>query len=428
MIKKLSICIAGLGNVGSALVSTIQKNNEIIYNKSNLKIDIVAVSAKNKNKQRDCDISKYEWFDNPIDLINNNKCDVFVELIGLEKSVSFELVKKALNQKIHVVTGNKAMLANYGSELFLIAEQNEVLLLYEAAVAGGIPVIKTIKNNLFLNKIKKISGILNGTTNYILSKMQEDNLSFNEALNIAKNKGFTSDREAELDLGGVDAAHKLTILSTLSFGADLDFSVNDITGISEITIDDIKYADQLGYRIKLISESSIIDDQLYAVTSPKLIHKNNSISNVNGALNAINIETDQLNNIFLEGEGAGGKATASSIISDLYEISIMSSYKSLGFEYNKLIKYKKFNSLNIESKYFLRIMTNDQLGVLSKITTYFNDSNISVEKIVQIPDNNDEIIPIIISTHKIKKLKLMNAVDKIEKLVFVQKISFIPFE
>jgi len=428
MIKKLSICIAGLGNVGSALVSTIQKNNEIIYNKSNLKIDIVAVSAKNKNKQRDCDISKYEWFDNPIDLINNNKCDVFVELIGLEKSVSFELVKKALNQKIHVVTGNKAMLANYGSELFLIAEQNEVLLLYEAAVAGGIPVIKTIKNNLFLNKIKKISGILNGTTNYILSKMQEDNLSFNEALNIAKNKGFTSDREAELDLGGVDAAHKLTILSTLSFGADLDFSVNDITGISEITIDDIKYADQLGYRIKLISESSIIDDQLYAVTSPKLIHKNNSISNVNGALNAINIETDQLNNIFLEGEGAGGKATASSIISDLYEISIMSSYKSLGFEYNKLIKYKKFNSLNIESKYFLRIMTNDQLGVLSKITTYFNDSNISVEKIVQIPDNNDEIIPIIISTHKIKKLKLMNAVDKIEKLDFVQKISFIPIE
>ena len=229
-------------------------------------------------------------------------------------------------------------------------------------------------------------------------------------------------------MGGVDAAHKLTILSTLSFGADLDFSVNDITGISEITIDDIKYADQLGYRIKLISESSIIDDQLYAVTSPKLIHKNNSISNVNGALNAINIETDQLNNIFLEGEGAGGKATASSIISDLYEISIMSSYKSLGFEYNKLIKYKKFNSLNIESKYFLRIMTNDQLGVLSKITTYFNDSNISVEKIVQIPDNNDEIIPIIISTHKIKKLKLMNAVDKIEKLDFVQKISFIPIE
>ena len=428
MIKKLSICIAGLGNVGSALVSTIQKNNEIIYNKSNLKIDIVAVSAKNKNKQRDCDISKYEWFDNPIDLINNNKCDVFVELIGLEKSVSFELVKKALNQKIHVVTGNKAMLANYGSELFLIAEQNEVLLLYEAAVAGGIPVIKTIKNNLFLNKIKKISGILNGTTNYILSKMQEDNLSFNEALNIAKNKGFTSDREAELDLGGVDHAHKIKIKKTLSFGADLDFSVNDITGISEITIDDIKYADQLGYRIKLISESSIIDDQLYAVTSPKLIHKNNSISNVNGALNAINIETDQLNNIFLEGEGAGGKATASSIISDLYEISIMSSYKSLGFEYNKLIKYKKFNSLNIESKYFLRIMTNDQLGVLSKITTYFNDSNISVEKIVQIPDNNDEIIPIIISTHKIKKLKLMNAVDKIEKLDFVQKISFIPIE
>ena len=427
--KKLNICIAGLGNVGSSLVSSLASSKQNIKLKSNIEINILAVSAKNKNKTRDCDISSFEWFDNPLDLLSVKNCDVLVELIGNEKGTSYELVKSALENKINVVSGNKAMIALHGSELFKIADKNNVLFLYEAAVAGGIPIIKTIKDNLFTNQIKKISGILNGTTNYILSKMQQDNLSFDEVLKIAKSKGYTSDQESNLDIGGLDASHKLTILSTISFGAHLDFNINETTGIADIKIQDIKYADQLGYRIKLISETSLIDGKLYAVTSPKLINKNNPIANVNGALNAINIETDQLENLFLEGEGAGGKPTACSVISDIYQIATNSSNYSLGFKSIDLKKFEKFDTLNLESNYYLRIMTKDIPGVLSKITNYFNESNISVEKILQIPDNNNEIIPIIISTHKVKKNELMIAIKKIQALNFVmQNISIIPID
>ncbi len=188
--KKINLSIAGLGNVGSSVVQLIEKNNEFFKNKSNLDINIIGLSAKNKTKKRNFDINNYFWVDNPIDLLNINgtKPNILIELIGYEKDISYDLVKSALNNNINVVTGNKAMLANYGNELFKIAESNNVLLLYEAAVAGGIPIIKTIKNNINLNKIIKVSGILNGTTNYILSTMELENKSFEEVLNDAKQK------------------------------------------------------------------------------------------------------------------------------------------------------------------------------------------------------------------------------------------------
>ena len=303
------------------------------------------------------------------------------------------------------------------------------MLLFEAAVAGGIPIIKTIKNNIFLNKIKKISGILNGTTNYILTTMESENKSFDEVLTDAKQKGFTSDHESKLDIGGYDAAHKLTLLTSLAYGSHVDFEVNEIEGIDKITIEDIKFAKQLGYRIKLISECSVIEGKIYASTKPKLISKENPIANTEGPLNAITVETDQLKSLYLEGEGAGGFPTASSVLSDIYEISYSSNYKSLGFAQSKLVKFEKYNSSDLETKYYLRIRVKDQPGVLSMITSYFNDAKISVEKILQLPDNNYEGIPILITTHKIKSSKLLNSVKKIEDLDFVfENISVIPIE
>ena len=429
--NNINICIAGLGNVGSALVHLIEKNAELIEHKSELNINIIGLSAKNKTKKRNFNIEKYLWVDDPMQLLNikNDKPDVVIELIGYEKDISYELVKSALNQKISVVTGNKAMLAMHGNELFAIAEKNKVLLLFEAAVAGGIPIIKTIKNNIFLNKINKISGILNGTTNYILTTMESENKSFDEVLSDAKQKGFTSDHESKLDIGGYDAAHKLTLLTSLAYGSTVDFELNEIEGIGKITIEDIKFAKQLGYRIKLISESSVIEGKIYASTKPKLISKENSIANTEGALNAISIETDQLKNLYLEGEGAGGFPTASSVLSDIYEIFTSFNYKSLGFVQSKLAKFDKYNSLNLETKYYLRIRAKDEPGVLSMITSYFNDSNISIEKILQFPDNNSDGIPIIITTHKIKSSELLNSVKKIENLNFVlENISVIPIE
>ena len=429
--KSLNIVVAGLGNVGSALINSIQNNSNIIYSKSLIKINILGVSAKNRNKKRACDITKYQWHDNPLDLIKLKNVNVVVELIGQEKEISFELAKSALEKNIHVVTGNKAMLAMHGNELFKIAEKNNVLLLYEAAVAGGIPIIKTIKNNLFLNNIKRISGILNGTTNYILTKMQDDNLAFEQALNIAKDKGYTSDHEANLDIGGFDSAHKLTILSSICFGSKLNFENNIIKGISEINIEDINFAKKLNCKIKLISESYIVNNKLFCSTSPKLVNYNNPLSNVNGVLNAINIETDHLDNIFLEGPGAGGMPTASSVISDLYEIASSSTIPSLGYQIKNLSDYKRFDSLNNESFYYLRIMTKDIPGVLSKITSIFTDFRISIKKILQLPESTkpENPIPIIISTHKVKKSELKKAINNIKHLSFVlDKISILPID
>tara|TARA_Y100001970_G_scaffold274194_1_gene373587 strand:- start:6070 stop:7365 length:1296 start_codon:yes stop_codon:yes gene_type:complete len=429
--KNINICIAGLGNVGSALVNLIENNSNFIHHKADLKINILGISAKNKNKKRVFNANRYNWYDNPIDLlmIEGKSPDILIELIGFEKDISYDLVKAALTNKINVVTGNKAMLAKYGHDLFKIAEENNVLLLFEAAVAGGIPVIKALKNNIFLNKIKKISGILNGTTNYILTTMEKENKSFDEVLKDAKEKGFTSDHESKLDIGGYDAAHKLTLLTTIAYGAKIDFDLNDVEGIDRITIQDINFVKQLGYKIKLISESSIIDDKVFASTKPKLIPIDNPIANTKGALNAINIETDQLDNLYLEGEGAGGSPTASSVLSDVLEISSESNIFSLGYSYNKLKQFEKFNSSNVESKYYLRVRVVDQPGVLSKITSYFNDNNISIEKILQIPDSDNESMPIVITTHKIRAEELITSVKKISDLDFIlDKISLIPIE
>ena len=429
--KKLKICIAGLGNVGSSVVNLIEKNSSYVETKSHLNLEIIGLSAKNKNKERSFDIKKYKWAETPIDLlnINNAKPDILIELIGYEKGISYDLVKSALNQKIHVVTGNKAMLALHGQELFNIAEKNKVSLLFEAAVAGGIPIIKTIKNNIFLNKVKKISGILNGTTNYILTTMEYQNKSFNDVLEDAKQKGFTSDHESKLDIGGYDAAHKLTLLSSIAFGGEIDFNLNEIEGIQNITIEDINFAKQLGYRIKLISETCVIDNKIYSSTKPKLISLDKPLANANNALNAINIETDQLQNLYLEGEGAGGLPTASSILSDIFEIASNSEFRSIGYKTDQLIEYQKFDSSNIESKFYLRIRVIDQSGVLSKITSYLNEYNISVEKILQIPDSKENNIPILITTHKIKMSELLNSVKKIGELEFVdENISIIPIE
>ena len=429
--KKLKICIAGLGNVGSSVVNLIEKNSSYVETKSNLNLEIIGLSAKNINKERSFDIKKYKWVETPIDLLNINdaKPDILIELIGYEKGISYDLVKSALNQKIHVVTGNKAMLAQHGQELFNIAEKNKVSLLFEAAVAGGIPIIKTIKNNIFLNKVKKISGILNGTTNYILTTMEYQNKSFNDVLEDAKQKGFTSDHESKLDIGGYDAAHKLTLLSSIVYGGEIDFNLNEIEGIQNITIEDINFAKQLGYRIKLISETCVIDNKIYSSTKPKLISLDKPLANANNALNAINIETDQLQNLYLEGEGAGGLPTASSILSDIFEIASNSEFRSIGYKTGQLIEYQKFDSSNIESKFYLRIRVIDQSGVLSRITSYLNEYNISVEKILQIPDSKENNIPILITTHKIKMSELLNSVKKIGELEFVdENISIIPIE
>ena len=419
-IKTLNVCIAGLGTVGSAVIDSLTKNHQLILKKISTEFMIQAISAKNKSKKRIFDINKYLWKDDPFELIQNTNCDIFIELIGEEKGLSFDLVKKALENHIHVVTANKAMLSKYGNELFKIAEKNNVLLLFEAAIAGGIPIVKVIKQSIFLNKIKKISGILNGTTNFILSEMERKKLSFKEVLEEAQQNGYAEIDPAN-DVDGVDSAHKLSLLSTLCFGSTINFDNVTYKGITNIDIEDIKNAGKLGYKIKLISESEIIDNKIMSVVEPKLIPNESQLANIDGVLNGIKIETDHLRPLVLKGEGAGGKATSSSIVSDLYEIALNRNSPSLGYTTNKLIDYKKLDLSNKSESYYLRILVKDISGVLAKITSNLNEEGISIETILQTPDKNgfQEQIPIIIVTHETTKKFLNKALAKIEKLEFV---------
>ena len=425
--RNINICVAGLGTVGSNVILSLNENNDYINSKANLSFNILGVSAKNKFKKRICDIKNFTWCENPLDLLNIKDCNVLIELIGEEKGLSFDLVKQALEKKIHVVTANKALLAMNGSELFKIAEHNNVLLLYEAAVAGGIPIIKSIKNSLYLDKINKISGILNGTTNFILTEMEKFNLDFQEVLKRAQSNGY-AEADPTNDIEGIDSAHKLTLLSTLCFGSEINFKNNKFSGIGNIHIEDIHNAKKLGCRIKLISESQIIEGKIFNVTEPRLIKIENPLANVDGVINAINVETEHLQSLFYEGEGAGGKATASAIISDLFEISNNSKSLSLGYKISELISFQSFDLMEKISPYYLRIISKDLTGVLSKITSFLNESGISIETILQIPENknNNNSIPIIIVTHDTKKSSLMIALEKIEKQEFIlEKIVLI---
>ena len=425
--KNINICIAGLGTVGSNVILSLNENNDYINSKANLSFNILGVSAKNKFKKRICDIKNFTWCENPLDLLNIKDCNILIELIGEEKGLSFDLVKQALEKKIHVVTANKALLAMNGSELFKIAEHNNVLLLYEAAVAGGIPIIKSIKNSIYLDKINKISGILNGTTNFILTEMEKFNLDFQEILKRAQSNGY-AEADPTNDIEGIDSAHKLTLLSTLCFGSEINFKNNKFSGIGNIHIEDIHNAKKLGCRIKLISESQIIEGKIINVTEPRLIKIENPLANVDGVINAINVETKHLQSLFYAGEGAGGKATASAIISDLFEISNNSKSLSLGYKISELISFQSFDLMEKISPYYLRIVSKDLIGVLSKITSFLNESGISIETILQIPENqnNNNSIPIIIVTHDTKKSSLMIALEKIEKQEFIlEKIVLI---
>ncbi len=417
----INICIAGLGNVGSEVVRSLSINNNYINKKLDIKINIIGISAKNKTKKRSFNIDEFNWYSNPEDLLELNNIDIFIELIGEEKGLSYELVKKALNKNINVITANKALLSKHGNELFKIAENNKILLLFEAAVCGGIPIIKVLKESILFNKFNKISGILNGTTNFILTQMEKNNQNYNDVLIDAQKNGFAESNPTN-DIEGIDSAHKLSLLAAICFGVKINFKNINYKGISKIHIDDIKNAKKLGYKIKLISTSQIKNNKIINVVEPTLVHLSNKLANVDGVLNGIQIKSDYLESLFLEGEGAGGKATANSIISDIVEIYHKSKNYSLGHSIDNLIDFEPDIYEDRISSFYLRIQVKDTPGVLAKITSFLNEENISIETILQIPENiNGKIneIPVIITTYETTYKLLNNAISKMENLDFV---------
>ena len=428
MKKKINIAIAGFGNIGSYFYKFLEKNKINISIKTG-KIPLIKyICAKNINKKRLIKIPKSKWINNPLNLSLMDDVDIIVELIGGSEGVAKKLVFSALRNKKHVITANKALMAKYGDQLAALAEKNRVNLEYEASVAGGIPIIRSIKEGLIANKINKIYGILNGTTNFILSSMESSRKNFYEVLDNAKKLGFAESNPVS-DLNGNDSAAKLRILSSIAFNTNISKNKILTEGIQNINLTDILYAKKFGYKIKLLSISEIKMNKLIERVHPCLISNNSFLANINGVLNAIVIDAMPVGKSVLQGEGAGAGPTSSALISDLCSILRGNIKYPFGISSKLRTKIIKFNILKHTSSSYLRIEVKDLPGVLSSITKIFAKNRISIKNLLQNPDKKNRKATIIIITHKNLEKNYNNLFSHLTKNKFVlKKPTFIRIE
>ena len=408
MNKIINIAVVGLGQIGIYLLNELNKKKKEIELKTGKKIKIVAISAKNKNKKRKFKIDKKIFFSNPLNIFKEKKVDILFEAVGLSDGISKKIVEKALQNKIHVITPNKALIAKHGDYLASLAEKNNVNLEFEASVAGGIPILRTIKEGLATNKIKKVYGILNGTTNYILSEMEKTNENFDKVLEKAQQLGYAEPINPKLDLNGFDAFAKVRILSALSFNNKISKQNCIMEGIENIDLKDIKIASQLNLRIKLLGISEIINGKLFETVHPCLVSKDSYIGNVNGVMNAVILQGKPVGENVLQGEGAGPGPTSSSLLSDLLSILRGNIKNPFGIPSIKRKIVKPFNNDNYTNSLYLRFEVKDKPGVLSSITNRLAKYRISVKRIIQTPDKKNKKATIIIISHKTTEINAKN--------------------
>ncbi len=400
MNKIVNVAVVGLGQVGNYL------NNELIIKKKDIelktgkRVNVVAISAKNINKKRKYKINRNIFYKNPFEIFNKEKVDILFEVIGQSDGVSKKLVETALKNKIHVITPNKALISKHGNNLAKLAEKNNVNLEFEASVAGGIPILRSIKEGLATNKLSKVYGILNGTSNYILSEMENSEQNFTDVLKKAQHLGYAEPGNPKLDLNGFDAFAKVRILSALAFNSKISNKKCLMEGIEKIDLKDIKIANKLDLRIKLLGISELKNNQLFETVHPCLVSKKSYIGNVNGVMNAVILNGKPVGESVLQGEGAGPGPTSSSLLSDLLSILRGNIKKPFGVSVNKLKTLKTYNVKNYVNSLYLRFEVKDKPGVLSQITNRLAKYKISVKRLIQTPDKENNKATIVIVTHK----------------------------
>ena len=418
MKKKMNIVIVGLGNIGSYFYNYLKKNRNILFNKTNVDPNILYVSAKSLGKKRNFKIPRKLWLKNCLSATKIKDVDVIVELIGGAEGVAKKLVFEALKNKKHVVTANKALIAKYGDELAKIAEKNKVNFEFEAAVCGGVPIIRSIKEGLIANNIKKIYGILNGTSNYILSSMDNDKLEYKDALFKAQKLGYAESNPTS-DLNGDDVASKLKILTALSFNTFINNKSILIEGIKNIDQVDINNANILGYKIKLIGVAELENNKIIQRVHPALIKSNSYIAKINGVLNAVIAESKPVGQSVLQGEGAGPGPTTSSLISDLCSI-LRGNIKFPFVISEKKRKSVLFDSINNKKfTIYLRIDVKDKHGILSDITKIMAKNKVSIKRLIQNPTENRKNASIIIITHQAKSSSLSKIVSSLKNKKYI---------
>ena len=411
MKKIINIAVIGLGQVGIYLLNELNTKKKDIELKTGKKINIVAISAKNINKKRKFKFNKKNFFKNPLEIFVKKKVDILFEAIGQSNGMSKKIVETALKNKIHVITPNKALISKHGNELAKVAELNNVNLEFEASVAGGIPILRTIKEGLVTNKISKIYGILNGTTNYILSEMENSNESFQNVLKKAQKLGYAEPGNPKLDLNGFDAFAKIRILSSLAFNSKISKHKCLMEGIENIDLKDIRIANQLDLRIKLLGISELKNNQLFETVHPCLVSKKSYIGNVTGVMNAVIVEAKPVGESILQGEGAGPGPTSSALLSDLLSILRGNIKNPLGISVSKLKTIKHYNINNYTNSLYLRFEVKDKPGVLSQITNRLAKYKISVKRLIQTPDKKNNKATIVIITHKTSELNCNNCLS-----------------
>jgi len=422
----VKIGILGLGTVGGGVVNVLSKNHQEISRRCGSDISIEIAAVKDLKQKRICSTDGFKLTENSNDVVNHPDVEVVLELIG-GTSIAKDLTEKALKNKKHVITANKALIAKHGNELLKLAKDNSVSILFEASVAGGIPILKSLGQGLTANKIDLVAGIINGTGNFIMTEMKEKGRDFDDVLKEAQALGY-AEADPTFDIEGIDAAHKLAILTSIAFGVELNFEEVSTEGISQVDPEDISIADELGYIIKHLGVAKKIDGLIDTRVHPTLIPKKRLLANVNGVMNAVLIKGNAVGPTLYYGPGAGDEATASAVIADLVDL-VKGTHSNDEFSWKQLERANYIEKDNVESIFYLRILASDKPGVLADITSILAKHNISVESVVQKqidPDNNAHIA---IITNKILTKEMNKAINEIQAHDYITgTVKIIPVE
>jgi len=415
MAEILRIGIAGVGTVGASVVRLLAQQDEALQARTGRKVVVSAISARDRTKDRGFDTSAIKFFDDPVALAASEDIDLFVELIGGDEGPARLAVETALKHGKSVVTANKALLAKHGLGLAALAEEKRVALAYEASVAGGIPIVKTLREGLAGNSIERVYGILNGTCNYILSKMEMEELPFEVCLKEAQRLGY-AEADPTFDIGGFDTAHKLAILASLAFGTEIDAEAISVEGIEHVTLADLKAADELGYRIKLLGVAQRTPHGVEQRVHPTMVRKTTSIAQVMGVTNAVTIDADAVHELTLVGPGAGGNATASAVVADIADIARGVRSRPLGLPRAALSKVKRVEMQRHEGGYYIRLAVFDKPGAFAGIAARMAERGISLESIVQRGRGGDQAgapVPVVLITYATTEKLVREALDAI---------------
>ena len=419
MNEPLRIGIAGLGTVGASVARILKSKSNSLTHRCGRPIEVTGVTARDRTKDRGVDLAGIEWFETPEALAASSDIDVFVELVGGDSGAALDSIRTALRSGHHVVTANKALLAKHGVELALLAEEKGLILNYEAAVAGGIPVIKTMRESLAANDVSRVYGILNGTANYILTRMERDEISFEDCLADAQRLGY-AEADPTFDVEGFDTAHKLAILTSIAFGTRVAADEIYVEGISNITLADIHAARELGYRIKLLGVALRTATGIEQRVHPTMVPLGSMIGQVDSVTNAVGIEADTVGSLLLSGPGAGGDATASAVIGDVADIA-----KSLpghqeapvfGRPAKELEPYQQAEIAAHAGGYFIRLTVHDRIGVFASLAGHMARNDISLASIVQhggVKGGEDTQKTVVLVTHETTEADIRTALEAV---------------